>query len=168
MQCRFSNTVPGRAILALAAVAVSLAGSACDRTTTPGGAVAPASIPVAVVVLTAAPIAFSPATYCATVGLLTPDLTLVVSSSASNLTVDHITLHMLDGTNLGGPGLTFPQADLNAQFVNTFVHSGASRSFVLRPTFKCSVSGPRSVQAEVGVVDAIGGRSVMTATAALP
>ena len=93
---------------------------------------------------------------------------MVVSSTAANLTVDHITLHMIDGTNLGGPGLTFPQADLNAQFVNTFVHSGASRAFVLRPTFKCSVSAPRSVQAEVGVVDTIGGRSVMTATVAVP
>jgi hypothetical protein len=77
-------------------------------------------------------------------------------------------MHLIDGSNIGGPGVTFPQADLNAQFANTFVHAGASRTFVVTPTFRCGVSVPRSVQGEIGVVDTVGGRSVMTATVALP
>src|SRR5258705_10282774 len=126
MECRLANRILGRAILALSAVALSLAGSGCDRTTMPGAAIttaiAPSIAATGVVVITAAPIAFGPATYCATVGLLTPDLTVVVSSTGANIAVDRITLQLLDGTNIGGPGGTFAPADLNAQFVNTFVH----------------------------------------------
>jgi hypothetical protein len=168
MQCRLPIVILGRATVALSVVALSCVSSGCDRTTTPSAAIASASVLPAVVVITAGPIAFSPSTYCASVGLLTPDLTVVVSSTGANLAVDHITLHLLDGTNIGGTGVTFGQADLNAQFVNTFVHTGTSRTFVLRPTFRCGVSAPRSVEGEVGVVDTIGGRSVMTATVALP
>jgi hypothetical protein len=172
MQCRLPIMILGRATVALSVVALSCVSSGCDRTTTPSSAIASAGVLPGVVVITAGPMPFSPSNSCVTAGLLTPDLAVVVSSTGANLAVDHITLHMLDGTNLGGPGVTsgvtFGQTDLNAQFVNTFVSGGTSRTFVLRPTFRCSVSGPKSVQGEVGLVNTMGGRSVMTATVALP
>jgi hypothetical protein len=173
MQCRLSPIVIlGRATVVLSVVALAGVSSGCDRTTTPSAAITSASVLPGVVVITAGPIPISPSNSCVSAGLLTPDLAVVVSSTGATLAVDHITLHMLDGTNLGGPGVTsavtFGQTDLNAQFVNTFVRGGTSRTFALHPTFRCSVSGPRSVQGEVGVVDTVGGRSVMTATVALP
>ena len=172
MQCRLPIMILGRASVALSVLALSLVSSGCDRGTTPSAAITSTSVLPGVVVITAGPVPFSPSNSCVTAGLLTPDLAVVVSSTGASLAVDHITLHMLDGTNLGGPGVTsavtFGQTDLNAQFVNTFVGAGTSRTFVLRPTFRCSVSGPRSVHGEVGVVDTVGGRSVMTATVALP
>ena len=172
MQCRLPIMILGRATVALSVVALSCVSSGCDRTTTPSAAIAAAGVLPGVVVITAGTSALSPSNSCVTAGLLTPDLAVLVSSTGASLAVDRITLHMLDGTNLGGPGVTsavtFGQTDLNAQFVNTFVPAGTSRTFVLRPTFRCSVSGPRSVQGEVGVVDTVGGRSVMTAAVALP
>ena len=168
MPCRLPITILGRTILALSAIALTCVSSGCDRSTTPGAAIAPASVAAGAVVITAGPTALGQATSCATVGLLTPDLAVTVSSTGVDLAVDHITLHLFDGTNIGGPGVTFPQADLNAQFVNTMVHAGSSRTFVLTPSFICGVSVPRSVHGEVGVVDTVGRRSVMTATVALP
>ena len=39
---------------------------------------------------------------------------------------------LIDGTNIGGPGVTFPQPDLNARFANTVVFAGSSRTFGAR------------------------------------
>ena len=154
-----------QATAVLSVTAVACAFSACDRSTRPGAALAPAPIPAVtgVLVITASPIPFSPATPCATLGVLTTDLNIVVSSTRTGFVVDHVTLHLIDGSNIAGPSVTFPQPDLNAQFFNTVVHAGSSRTFVLKPTFRCGGSAPRSIQGDVGIVDANGERSVMTA-----
>jgi hypothetical protein len=159
-----------QATVVLSVTAVALALSACDRSTTPGAALAPAPLPAVngVVVITAGPMAFSSATSCSSAGLLTPNLTVVVSSTGTGFVVDHVTLHLIDGSNAGGPGVTFPQPDLNTQFVNTVVQGGSSRTFVLKPTFTCGGSAPRSIQGEVGIVDASGGRSVITTNVTVP
>ena len=157
-----------RAVALLAATVSASAFSGCDRSTTPGAALGPAPVLAGVLVIRAAPIAISPAALCATGGLLTTDLDVVVSSTGAGLFVDQVTLHLIDGTNLGGPGVTFPQPDLNARFANTVVVAGSSRTFGLTPTFTCGKSAPRSIQGSVGVVDANGRRSVMTASVTLP
>jgi hypothetical protein len=125
-------------------------------------------VPAGVLAITAGPIAINPAALCATSGLLPTDLSIVVSSTGAALFVDQVTLHLIDGTNIGGPGVTFPQPDLNARFANTVVLAGFSRTFGLTPTFRCGMSAPRFIQGEVGVVDASGRRSVMTASVTLP
>jgi hypothetical protein len=160
----------GQATVVLSVTAVAFAFSACDRSTTPGASLAPAPVPEvnSIIVITAGPMPFSPATSCATAGLLTPNLNVLVSSTRTGFAVDHVTLHLIDGSNVGGPGVTFPQPDLNRQFVDTVVHAGSSRTFVLKPTFRCGGSAPRFIQGEVGIMDASGGRSVMTADVALP
>jgi hypothetical protein len=151
----------------LFAVALASVFSGCDRSTTPSTAVAPSSFAAGSVAITAGPLAVSFANDCASVGLLTTDLRVVVSSARAGLLVDDVTLHLIDGTNVGGPGVTFPQSDLNTQFVDTIVRGGSSRTFVLRPTFRCSLSTPRSIRGDVGVVDAAGVRGVMTAAVSL-
>jgi hypothetical protein len=127
----------------------------------------PAPAPSAVLVITPGPIAINPVALCVTGGLLTTDLNVVVSSTGAGLFVDQVTLHLIDGTNLGGPGVTFPQPDLNARFANTVVLAGSSRSFGLTATFRCGTSAPLAIQGVVGVVDTSGRRSVMTASVAL-
>jgi hypothetical protein len=141
--------------------------SGCDRSTTPSAAVAPTAVAAGSVAITAGPLAASSANNCASVGLLTTDLRIAVSSAGADFLVDEVTLHLLDGTNVGGPGVTFARSTLNAQFVNTMVRGGSSRTFVLTPTFTCGVSTHRSIRGEVVVVDASGARSVMTSALVL-
>jgi hypothetical protein len=168
MNCGSQTRRIRQAAALLSAMVSACAFSGCDRSTTPGAALGPAPVPAGVLVITAGPIAINPAVLCATSGLLTTDLNVVVSSTGARLSVDQVTLHLIDGTNIGGPGVTFPQPDLNARFANTVVLAGSSRTFGLTPTFRCGMAAPRSVQGEVGVVDASGRRSVMTASMTLP
>lgn len=152
---------------ALLAIALACASAACDRQTTPGAALAPAPVPTGLVFLTTGATGLNPAVHCASAGSLTTDLNVVVSSTRG-LLVEQVTLHLIDGSNIGGPGVTFPQSMLNVQFVNTTVVAGSSRSFGLRPTFKCGGSAPRSIHGEVAIVDARGLRSTMSASMTLP
>jgi hypothetical protein len=69
-------------------------------------------------------------------------LDLLVRSAQTSVSVDEVTLHLVDGTNVGGVEVRFPQPELNRQFGNTFVAAGTGRSFVLKPTFPCGPSTP--------------------------
>jgi hypothetical protein len=139
----------------------SLASAACDRTTTAAG-IAPAAVPAATAVLTTAPLAFAPATYCANVAVLTPNVSLIVAS-VNDVIVDELTLHLLDGSNVGGSGITIPRAGLS----DGFVRAGISRTFVVTPTFRCGVTSPQSIQGNVVIVDATGLRTSLSTTAVL-
>ena len=147
--------------MALAAFAL-LASAGCDRSTTAAG-IAPAGVPAATARLITAPMAFAPSTYCASVALLTPNISLIITSVGSDFAVDELTLHLLDGTNVGGPGITIPPTGLN----DAIVRAGTSRTFVVTPTFKCGVSSPQSVHADVVIVDPTGLRTSLSTTAPL-
>jgi hypothetical protein len=110
--------------------------------------------------LTTAPLAFASATYCANVAVLTPNVNLIVAS-VNDVIVDELTLHLLDGSNVGGPGVTIPPAGLGG------VRGGTSRTFVLTPTFRCGVSSPQAIQGNVVIVDAAGLRTSLSTTAVL-
>jgi hypothetical protein len=160
----------GSAMAVLSALALVCASSGCDRSTTPGASigVGPAPVLVGNVFITTEQMAFGTATTCTTAGLLTTGVTLVVASTSASFLVDQVTLHLLDGSNVGGPGVTFAPAALNATFSNPVVAAGSSRTFVLKPTFSCGRSAPRSIRGEVSIVDGSGRRSLMTARVTLP
>jgi hypothetical protein len=139
----------------------------CEQSTA-GAAIAPTTAPAVVVVITTGAIVAAPFSYCANVGVLSPDLNLIVTSTHADVAVDEVTLHLLDGSNVGGPGITFPQPALNAQFANTTVRGGTSRTFVLTPTFRCGVSTPRSIRGDVGIVDPTGTRTLLSTTVGFP
>jgi hypothetical protein len=151
-----SNTMLAIAVLAL------LASAGCDRSTTVAG-IAPAGVPAATAHLTTAPMPFAPSTYCASVALLTPSISLLVASVGGDVAVDELTLHLLDGTNVGGPGITIPRTD----FTDAIVRAGTSRTFVVTPTFKCGVSSPQSIHGDVVLVDSAGLRTSLSTTAPL-
>jgi hypothetical protein len=155
------TTCESKTAIALAALA-ALASAGCDRSTTEAG-IAPAGVPAATAILTTAPMAFAPSTYCASVALLTPSISLIISSSGSDVAVEALTLHLLDGTNVGGPGITVPPTGFN----DAVVRAGTSRTFVVTPTFKCGVSSPQSVHADVVIVDPTGLRTSLSTTAPL-
>ena len=156
----------GGAACACTGLALCLGLAGCDAASTTGAAIAPAGVVVAGAVLTVAPARSSDFALCVSGGFFRPGLTLVVSS-ARTVSVNDVTLHMSDGTNLGGPGVTVPQLQLNGG-APTLVLAGASRTFGLTPVFVCGVTAPRMIHADVSVVEAGGTRTVIRATASLP
>src|SRR5262245_56881484 len=48
-----------------------------------------------------------------------PSFHLIVSAGVNDVTFDSVTIHMIDGTNLGGPSITIPQPELSARFGST-------------------------------------------------
>jgi hypothetical protein len=88
---------------------------------------------------------------------------------AASTTVDlqQVTIHMIDGTNLGGPMVTVPRTDLVQQFGSTRIVAGTTRTFTLRPTLVLTNS-PRSVAADITVKDSRGVAFGVTAQSPWP
>src|SRR5262245_10945836 len=80
------------------------------------------------------------------------DLRIVASTTVD---LDRVTIHMIDGTNLGGPMVTVPRTDLLGQFGSTRIFAGSTRTFTLRPDLVCT-NPPRSVAANITVTDSRG------------
>lgn len=151
--------------------ATAIAASACDTDPTVAATLRPTRIgsdAVGVVsVITPAALPASPASLCLTTGALTFGFDLIVTAHAS-VSVDRVTLHLLDGSNIGGSPLTFAQPDLAARFGSTLVRAGNSRSFPLSPTFPCRLLVPRAIRCEIVTIDAAGVRQSTLTTAMFP
>ena len=76
-------------------------------------------------------------------------------AASTTVDLDQITIHMIDGTNLGGPMVTVPRTDLVGQFGSTLIVAGTTRTFTLRPRFVCT-NPPLSVAAVITVRDSRG------------
>lgn len=92
---------------------------------------------------------------------------LTVAARSQDLTMNSVTLHLLDGTNLGGPSVTIPTPQLNAQFGSTFVRAGTSRVFPLQPVFACVGRQPHSLAATAFLRDQRGVQQTLTVTAVI-
>jgi hypothetical protein len=118
------------------------------------------------------PSALSPVT--ASIGALamTPDAPFVYESNVTSgqprsakfnlivaalqtVTMSSATVHLGDGSNLGGPSVTFPQASLTSQFGSTVVVAGATRAFAFSPQFGPGAT-PHSISVNLLFVDMTG------------
>jgi hypothetical protein len=86
---------------------------------------------------------------------------LIVAAGAHDLRVESVTVHMIDGTNLGGPSITIPQSELSARFGSTFINAGATRDFSLHPSFGCVSIAPVALRGNTLLVDSRGTRQTM-------
>jgi hypothetical protein len=86
---------------------------------------------------------------------------LFITAGLQRLTLDSVTIHMIDGTNLGGPSVMIPSSELATQFGSLFIDAGSTRAFALRPTFACTSISPRSLRGNALVVDAQGRRQTI-------
>jgi hypothetical protein len=91
---------------------------------------------------------------------VTPALDLAIVASRT-VNVDRVTLRMLDGSNLGGPMVAFPQAGLTNEFGNTVVAAGQSRHFWFYPSFPCG-GVPYGYTAELTLVEPTGATYALT------
>ena len=92
---------------------------------------------------------------------------LIITAGVHDLTLDSVTLHMIDGTNLGGPSVTIPSPELATQFGSMFIHAGTTRSFALRPTFGCIANQPRLLRGNAFVFDGQGRRQTLPLEASI-
>ena len=141
----------------IAIVVVALVAVACENTTSgrradigfsPTAAIAaqilPQTLPFATVT-----------TACAVGPVFTTAFDLVIAQTrAVNVFVDRVTLHLLDGSNVGGPSITFPRSQLTAMFGSTLL--AGTRAFSFQPQFACGLRGPGSIAADVLLMDAEG------------
>jgi hypothetical protein len=156
---RYSRKAPMRTkILGGGVMLLSLAlgGCDCDHGRC-GGPVAAATITTADVSRTAPVVVFISPSFsgsAAFIGGLPPIFDLRIAASTT-VDLDRVTIHMIDGTNLGGPMVTVPRTDLVGQFGSTRIVAGTTRTFTLRRRFVCT-NPPRSVAAEITVRDSRG------------
>jgi hypothetical protein len=152
-------------------VLLSVIGAAvsCDSTSTNGtytnaGVLVPSATSGVQISASMLPSVMTTAGFCST-GVLTTPVELVVVPSREAVSVDSVTLHMIDGSNIGGPGITFPSSELLQMFGTTAVVR--PRRFTFSPGFVCSDSRPRSVTVDVILIDGGGNVKHMSASAAL-
>lgn len=88
-------------------------------------------------------------------------------SASTTVDLDQVTVHMIDGTNLGGPMVTVPRADLVGQFGNIRILGGSIRTFTLHPRLRWT-NPPRSVAADITVKDSQGVAHTVTAESPWP
>ena len=89
---------------------------------------------------------------------------LILQTRPGNSFLDQVTFHLLDGTNLGGPSITFPRSQLTGMFGSTLVVN--SRAFSFRPQFACGLGRPRSLVADVVLIDGDGSSRNVSVSAA--
>jgi hypothetical protein len=77
---------------------------------------------------------------------------LSITAGVHDLTLDSVTIHMIDGSNLGGPSVTIPRPEL-ARSGSTVIGAGTTRDFALNPIFGCIINTPRSLVGSAIVFD---------------
>jgi len=92
-----------------------------------------------------------------------------VIAARQRVDFDSMTIRMVDGTNLGGPMITVPHAQLVNEFGTTLIGAGTTRSFGLRRDIPCDrLATARSIGAELAFVDAGGQSHGVTVSTPLP
>ena len=165
------TTILGGGVILLT---LALGGCDCHRQGCGGpftAAIATAGVSTAVVPVVVSIIPVSSATTVissATSVIVEPSVIIDLRIAAST-TVDlnQVTVHMIDGTNLGGPMVTVPRADLLTQFGTIRILGGSIGTFRLRPRLKWT-NPPRSVAADVTVTDSRGVAHNVTAESPWP
>jgi hypothetical protein len=151
----------------IAIVVAALVAVACENTTSgsranigfsPTAAIAaqilPQTLPFAAVT-----------TACAVGPVFTTGFDLVIAQTgAVNVFVDRVTLHLLDGSNVGGPSITFPRSQLTAMFGSTLL--AGTQVFSFQPQFACLLRRPGSITADVLLMDAEGNVQSVSVNAA--
>jgi len=90
---------------------------------------------------------------------LATNFDLVISvSGKSDLFLRETTFRLLDGTHRGETPLLVSTADLEGKFGPTLVRAGTRRSFGFAPQFGCGTFVPRSLSADIVLVDSVGMR----------
>jgi hypothetical protein len=108
-------------------------------------------------IVSPSPIVLAPITNvpCATGRNFDSSFNLIITAGVTPLTLDSVTIQMLDGTNLGGPSVSIPHQQIVPSAGTSLIPARTTRSFVLSPSF-CIVNTPQSFRASALLVDTRG------------
>ena len=157
--------------------AVAIALSACDSGIVSHVGTAPTALSPSPSPAISASIQYVPTSQGPNVGISgcnphVPPVTTfaVVIATPTPMRVDNVTIRLIDGSNLGGPMVTFPQPGLTAQFGTTVVPAGIPRTFTFTPQFACG-SGttlPSQVMGQISLMDSAGLPHTVAVSAPFP
>jgi len=97
---------------------------------------------------------------CAGYAYRTPPFNIVITASRT-VHLDEVTIQMVNGSNLGGPTVAFPQPSLANEFGNTVIAAGQRRLFRFHPQFPCGEK-PAAYAANLGLVEPSGAMHRLT------
>lgn len=150
----------GRALIVSSLVILALAIAACDN-----AAVSTPSPIGSAVKLSSSIATLTPLSGASCPGLaFGASVSVVIASGPQDLTMQSLTVHLIDGSNAGGPMVTMPSPQLNAQFGTTIVRAGTSRGFLVQPVFGCISSRPHAIGITALVMDQRGAQQTLNAT----
>ncbi len=159
-------------LYACGVLVAAIALSACDSPAISHVGTAPSPIPAISASIQYVPTGQGPG--LGTAGCHTPLSPLttfdVVIATSAQMRVDNVTMQLIDGSNLGGPMVTFPQPRLMSQFGTTVVPAGIARTFTFTPQFACG-SGttlPSRVMGQITLSDSTGLSRTVAISAPLP
>jgi hypothetical protein len=141
-----------------------------------GGAAATTTSPSSAPVVTATIAQPAPSPMAAFVGggclvgaRLTPITPIfdVVIVSTGTINMQQLTLELGDGSHVGGPMVTFPQASLTSLFGSTIILGGTPALFTVRPNLTCGSKPMRTISAGITFRDSAGSIRMVTAGADL-
>jgi hypothetical protein len=96
---------------------------------------------------------------------LTTSFGLVVTPpKQTKMSLDSVTVRLIDGESLGGPSITYPRPQLAQMFGSTVVVP--TSVFTFQPEFGCLVVRPQSIVAEVILLDSTGSLQTVKVSAA--
>ena len=106
-------------------------------------------------IISSSPIVLPPITNvpCSTAVGLDSSFHLIVTAGVSPLTLDSVTIHLIDGTNVGGPSITSPRPQITPPPGTTLIAAGDTRDFALHPSFGCITNTPQSFSATAALID---------------
>jgi hypothetical protein len=154
--------------IASGSLAAALALYACSG----GVIVAPSGASTAAVVSASIGVAATPpgpfVNYgCAVTPQAAPAFDIVIATTRT-ADLESVTIRLINGSELGGPKITFPQAPLTTEFGTTRIIAGTPRTFTFSPQFECGSSRPQSVAADIAVVELSGEVHRITVSRTLP
>jgi hypothetical protein len=79
----------------------------------------------------------------------------LVITAGTPVQLHQVTIRMIDGTNLGGPMVTVPHAQLVQHFGTVVIGAGTKRTFTFLPDFVVT-RPPHAIAADISFVDHLG------------
>jgi len=102
----------------------------------------------------------TPLVTCVVGPSLFADVTLLITTGPVS-TVDTVTIRLIDGSSVGGPSITFPQAQITNMFGTSVVIGTRQLTFPVQ--FPCTVATARSMAVNAELVDQTNVRRVVSA-----
>jgi len=90
---------------------------------------------------------------------------IVIVQPRVDVTMNQVTLQFINGTNLGGTPIPFPQPNLTRMFGQPFVRAHTTRAFPFFQGFGCFPSSPKRMTAQIMLADDSGATQEMNIAA---